>query len=134
MATNSVRLAFDTGPLRERIARASQELQQQVAELLVAWAEVAASGAKAAAPRGKTGNLANGNRVTEISRHRVLVRNHARHAHFEEFGTISRYWRSTGKATGKITARPYFYPAVSAARRRMWHQFEALLAREETLV
>lgn len=119
--------------------------------------EPVAASAKAAAPRGETGNLISGISVGSklskrqareargemarlgISRDALVLNvgaSNARHAHLVEFGTGPRYHKS-GKYVGQMPPQPFMRPAWDANQQgvldglsaSLWSEIEKTLAR-----
>jgi hypothetical protein len=62
---------------------------------------------------------------------RATVRFTARHAHFWEFDTVSRFWKRNGKATGRGPGANRFVPIIINYRARLHEALAALIPNKD---
>ncbi len=126
---SSVRLTFEgINELRAGLQKLPQELTEKAARVVQATARQVGQEVQLNYPRGRTGNLKAGVRVsiegsTSVSA-KGIVRSAAPHAHLYENGT-SRRQTNSGANRGRMPQGPTesrVGPRASRARRRMYEQ------------
>lgn len=129
----AVRLIFDgMDELREGLRKLPQELAQKAGQVVQATARQMGQELQLNYPRGKTGNLKRGVRVTfDVSNvsTRGVVRSAAPHAHLFENGTARRQ-TTRGANRGAMPKGPtdeLVAPRASRARKRMVEQLIAIV-------
>lgn len=116
--------------LRRFLRDLPREMDDEASTIIREAAQVTADRAKAAYPRGDTGNLRRGVRVFHDAGSRgamgigarpitSYVRNSAPHSHLFEFGSQLRR-HSNGKSVGAMPARPTLIPIAARARSQMF--------------
>lgn len=99
----------------------------KVEPVMMEGAKIIADAARAAAPKGPTGNLKKGIKAKFLKpislqpRSAAAVSN-APHDHLVEYGTAPRTQKKTGRYTGSMPAHPFFRPAVDSNKGRVQNQ------------
>ena len=114
--------------LRQRLVELPEDLRHQAAAIVRRTAEEAQREIVRAYPRGRTGHLKAGVRLT-TSASKVTILSAAPHAHLFEYGTHGRKTR-TGHNRGVMPVAPEsqrMVPIVIKARRQMAQRIAALI-------